>query len=69
MKRDIDSAIGHLLATLPHEMAKEREAIEAGLDGGDLDAAMRRLFKKGKIRLEEYTGINGNQHVRIVEVP
>jgi RecA-family ATPase len=52
----------------PNEFSKEREAKVAKVGKAALAAAMRRLFDKGKIRLEEYaTGYRNKAH-RIVEV-
>ena len=52
----------------PHVFAKEREAKMAKVGKAALEAAMRRLFDKGKIRLEEYTKPDRHTGVRIVEV-
>jgi RecA-family ATPase len=38
----------------PTEFAKEREAKQLGMKKNDLEAAMRRLFEIGKIRVEPY---------------
>jgi hypothetical protein len=51
----------------PHVFAKEREAKMAKVGRAAFDAAMRRLFDKKKIRLEEYTMTNRHGGVRIVE--
>jgi len=52
----------------PHKFAKEREARMAKIGKAALDAAMRRLFDKGKIRLEDYVKPNRHGGTRIVEV-
>jgi len=52
----------------PHKFAKEREARMAKIGKAALDAAMRRLFDKGKIRLEDYMKPNRHGGTRIVEV-
>jgi hypothetical protein len=57
------------LLVLPHEVAKDPAVQANGLNTADMEAAMRRLFGQGKIRLEEYTGIDGRPAVRIVEAP
>jgi RecA-family ATPase len=51
----------------PHVFAKEREAKMAKVGKAALEAAMRRLFDKGKIRLEEYMKADRHIGVRIVE--
>jgi RecA-family ATPase len=52
----------------PHVFAKEREAKMAKIGKAALDAAMRRLFDKEKIRLEDYVMANRHPGIRIVEV-
>ena len=52
----------------PHVFAKEREAKMAKVGKAALDAAMRRLFDKGKIRIEEYMKPDRHVGMRIVEV-
>ena len=52
----------------PHVFAKEREAKMAKVGKAALDAAMRRLFDRGVIRLEEYTTAHRNAGHKIVEV-
>jgi RecA-family ATPase len=52
----------------PHVFAKEREAKVAKVGKAAFDAAMRRLFDKGKIRIEEYLRENRHPATRIVEV-
>jgi uncharacterized protein YciI len=52
----------------PHVIAKEREAKIAKVGKAALDAAMRRLFDKGKIRIEEYVMANRHPGSRIVEI-
>jgi RecA-family ATPase len=52
----------------PHVIAKEREAKMAKVGKAALDAAMRRLFDKGKIRIEEYVMANRHPGSRIVEI-
>ena len=52
----------------PHVFAKEREAKMAKVGKAALADAMRRLFDKGKILIEEYTMPNRHPGVRIVEV-
>src|SRR4029453_2042386 len=42
----------------PHVFAKEREAKVAKVGKAAFDAAMRRLFDRGKIRIEEYLKAN-----------
>jgi RecA-family ATPase len=51
----------------PYVFAKEREAKMAKIGKAALDAAMRRLFDQGKIRLEEYSMSNRHAGTRIVE--
>ena len=51
----------------PYVFAKEREAKLAKVGKSALDAAMRRLFERGKIRIEEYTTGHRNVAHRIVE--
>jgi RecA-family ATPase len=51
----------------PYVFAKEREAKLAKVGKTALDAAMRRLFERGKIRIEEYTTGHRNTAHRIVE--
>jgi RecA-family ATPase len=51
----------------PYVFAKEREAKLAKVGKAALDAAMRRLFERGKIRIEEYTTGHRNTAHRIVE--
>jgi RecA-family ATPase len=51
----------------PHIFAKEREAKMAKVGKAALDAAMRRLFDRGGIQLEEYSMSNRHSGVRIVE--
>jgi hypothetical protein len=51
----------------PHVFAKEREAKVAKVGKAAFDAAMRRLFDKGKIRIEEYMKADRHVGVRIVE--
>jgi hypothetical protein len=52
----------------PHVFAKEREARVAKVGKAAFDAAMRRLFDKGKIRIEEYMKENRHPGTRIAEV-
>jgi hypothetical protein len=52
----------------PFVFAKEREAKQAKVSKAVLDGAMRRLFDKGKIRLEEYTKADRHMAMRIAEV-
>jgi RecA-family ATPase len=52
----------------PHVIAKEREAKVAKVGKAALDAAMRRLFERGKIRIEEYLMANRHPGTRIVEI-
>jgi RecA-family ATPase len=52
----------------PHVFAKEREAKVAKVGKAAFDAAMRRLFDRGKIRIEEYLKANRHPGTRIVEV-
>jgi RecA-family ATPase len=52
----------------PHVFAKEREAKVAKVGKAAFDAAMRRLFDKGKIRVEEYLRENRHPATRIAEV-
>ena len=52
----------------PHVFAKEREAKMAKVGKAALDAAMRRLFDKGKIRIEEYMKPDRHVGLRIVEI-
>jgi RecA-family ATPase len=52
----------------PHVFAKEREAKMAKVGKAALDAAMRRLFDKGKIRKEDYIMANRHAGSRIVEI-
>jgi RecA-family ATPase len=52
----------------PAEFAREREAKVAKVGKAALAAAMRRLFDKGKIRLEEYNSSHRNKAHRIVEI-
>jgi RecA-family ATPase len=52
----------------PHVFAKEREARVAKVGKAAFDAAMRRLFDKGKIRIEEYVKENRHPGTRITEV-
>jgi RecA-family ATPase len=52
----------------PYIFAKEREARMAKVGKAALDAAMRRLFDKGKIRIEEYMKADRHVGVRIVEI-
>jgi RecA-family ATPase len=51
----------------PHVFAKEREAKVAKVGKAAFDAAMRRLFDRGKIRIEEYLKANRHPSTRIVE--
>jgi hypothetical protein len=51
----------------PYVLAREREAKLARVGKSALDAAMRRLFDKGKIRLEDYLKDNCHAGTRIVE--
>jgi RecA-family ATPase len=51
----------------PHVIAKEREAKMAKVGKAALEAAMRRLFDKGKIRIEEYVMANRHPGTRVVE--
>ena len=51
----------------PAEFAKEREAKMAKVGKAALGDAMRRLFDKGKIRLEEFTTGHRNKAAKIVE--
>jgi RecA-family ATPase len=53
-------------ANAPHVFAKEREAKLAKVSKSALDAAMRRLFDKKKIRQEEYVSANRHAGIRIV---
>jgi len=48
--------------------AREREAKMARVGKAALGEAMRRLFDREKIRLEDYTKENRHGGVRIVEV-
>jgi hypothetical protein len=52
----------------PHVFWKEREAKIAKVGKAALDAAMRRLFEKGKIRKEDYIMANRHAGSRIVEI-
>jgi RecA-family ATPase len=52
----------------PHVFAKERETKVAKIGKAALDAAMRRLFDKGKIRIEDYVKPDRHTGVRIVEI-
>jgi RecA-family ATPase len=52
----------------PHVFWKEREAKIAKVGKAALDAAMRRLFEKGKIRKEDYIMANRHAGGRIVEI-
>ena len=52
----------------PHVFAKEREAKMAKVGKAALDAAMRRLFDKGRIRKEDYIMPNRHAGSRIVEI-
>ena len=52
----------------PAEFAREREAKMAKVSKTALSDAMRRLFDRGKIRLEEYATSHRNKGHRIVEV-
>jgi len=52
----------------PHVFAREREAKMAKVGKAALNAAMVRLFDRGKIRIEEYTLANRHPGTRIVEV-
>jgi RecA-family ATPase len=52
----------------PSTFAKEREARAAKLGKAELANAMRRLFDKGRIRIEEYARGGGHTASRIVEV-
>src|SRR5262249_35811788 len=51
----------------PFTFAKEREARMAKVGKAALDAAMRRLFDQGKIRIEEYQRSDRHMGRRIVE--
>jgi len=51
----------------PYTFAKEREAKMAKVGKAALDAAMRRLFDKERIRIEEYVKADRHVGVRIVE--
>jgi RecA-family ATPase len=51
----------------PHVLSKEREAKMAKVGKAALDAAMRRLFDRGVIKLEEYIKANRHPGTRIVE--
>jgi hypothetical protein len=51
----------------PHVFAKEREAKVAKVGKAAFDAAMRRLFDRGKIRIEEYVKADRHVGVRIME--
>ena len=51
----------------PAIFAKEREAKMAKVGKAALDAAMRRLFDKKQIRLEDYTKENRHGGTRIAE--
>jgi RecA-family ATPase len=51
----------------PHVFAKERESKVAKVGKAAFDAAMRRLFDKGKIRIEEYMKADRHPGTRIVE--
>jgi len=51
----------------PAEFAREREARVAKVGKAPLGEAMRRLFDKNKIRLEEYTTGHRNKAAKIVE--
>jgi RecA-family ATPase len=51
----------------PHAFAKERESKVAKVGKAAFDAAMRRLFDKGKIRIEEYMKPDRHPGTRIVE--
>jgi RecA-family ATPase len=51
----------------PHVFAKEREAKMAKVAKAALDAAMRRLIDRGKIRVEEYAKSDRHGGRRIVE--
>jgi RecA-family ATPase len=52
----------------PYVFAKEREAKIAKVGKTALEAAMRRLFDKGKIRLEDYAKADRHGGTRIIEV-
>jgi RecA-family ATPase len=52
----------------PAEFAKEREAKMAKVGKAALHDAMRRLFDRGKIRLEEYVTSHRNKGLKIVEI-
>jgi RecA-family ATPase len=52
----------------PHVFAKEREARLAKVGKSALDAAMRRLFDKKKIRQEEYMRTDRHSGIRIVAI-
>jgi RecA-family ATPase len=52
----------------PHVFAREREAKLAKMGKAALDAAMRRLFDKKKIRQEEYVSANRHAGIRIVAI-
>ena len=52
----------------PFVFAKEREAKMAKVGRTALDAAMRRLFDKGKIRLEDYMKADRHAGTRIIEI-
>src|SRR5262249_35342799 len=54
--------------TDPHVFAKEHQAKMAKVGTATLNAAMVRLFDRGKIRIEEYTLANRHPGTRIVEV-
>src|SRR5262249_23435843 len=51
----------------PSEFVHEREAKIAKIGKAALKDAMRRLFDKGAIRLEEYTTGSGHKAAKIVE--
>jgi RecA-family ATPase len=52
----------------PHVFAREREAKFTKVSKAALDAAMRRLFDKKKIRQEEYVSANRHAGIRIVAI-
>jgi RecA-family ATPase len=52
----------------PYVLAKEREAKMAKVGKAALDAAMRRLFDKQKIRIEEYMKADRHVGIRIMEI-
>jgi RecA-family ATPase len=52
----------------PHVFAKEREAKLAKISKAALDAAMRRLFDKKRIRQEEYMRTDRHSGIRIVAI-